>query len=112
MENILRYELSCRGEIHFMASNNDCCIREYDMERFQLLHHFRFNWPVNVSYLMHLLFIIVTCVSINIVCLCIISFKPLIFCEYYNHKSSRCCHENVGLHIVTRCYPVIVKMSH
>ncbi|KAK9265821.1 hypothetical protein L1049_001788 [Liquidambar formosana] len=35
------------GGIHFMASNNDCGIREYDMERFQLLNHFRFPWPVN-----------------------------------------------------------------
>ena len=32
-----------------MASNNDCGIREYDMERFELLKHFRFPWPVNVS---------------------------------------------------------------
>ncbi|KAF3457090.1 hypothetical protein FNV43_RR01747 [Rhamnella rubrinervis] len=38
---------SLRGGIHFMASNNDCGIREYDMERFQLLNHFRFPWPVN-----------------------------------------------------------------
>ncbi|KAK4422053.1 putative WD repeat-containing protein C2A9.03 [Sesamum alatum] len=33
--------------IHFMTSNNDCGVREYDMERFQLLNHFRFPWPVN-----------------------------------------------------------------
>jgi len=32
-----------------MASNNDCGIREYEMERFQLLSHFNFPWPVNVS---------------------------------------------------------------
>ncbi|XP_048435970.1 general transcriptional corepressor tupA-like [Pyrus x bretschneideri] len=36
-----------RGGMHFMASNNDCGIREYDMEKFQLLNHFRFPWPVN-----------------------------------------------------------------
>ncbi|KAK6914382.1 WD40 repeat [Dillenia turbinata] len=36
-----------RGGVHFMASNNDCGVREYDMERFQLLYHFRFSWPVN-----------------------------------------------------------------
>uniref|UniRef100_A0A2N9GRW4 Uncharacterized protein n=1 Tax=Fagus sylvatica TaxID=28930 RepID=A0A2N9GRW4_FAGSY len=36
-----------RGGIHFMASNNDCGVREYDMEKFQLLNHFRFPWPVN-----------------------------------------------------------------
>ena len=34
-----------------MASNNDCGIREYDMEKFQLMNHFRFPWPVNVSLL-------------------------------------------------------------
>lgn len=32
-----------------MTSNNDCGVREYDTERFQLLNHFRFPWPVNVS---------------------------------------------------------------
>ncbi|XP_062108074.1 uncharacterized protein LOC133818958 isoform X2 [Humulus lupulus] len=38
---------SLRGGTNFMASNNDCGIREYDMERFQLLNHIRFPWPVN-----------------------------------------------------------------
>ncbi|CAK9141632.1 unnamed protein product [Ilex paraguariensis] len=38
---------SISGGIHFMASNNDCGVREYDMERFQLMNHFRFPWPVN-----------------------------------------------------------------
>ncbi|KAL8491929.1 hypothetical protein ACS0TY_023507 [Phlomoides rotata] len=33
--------------LHFMTSNNDCGVREYDLERFQLLNHFRFPWPVN-----------------------------------------------------------------
>lgn len=32
-----------------MASNNDGGLREFDVERFQLLNHFRFAWPVNVS---------------------------------------------------------------
>ena len=32
-----------------MASNNDCGVREFDVERFQLINHFRFPWPVNVS---------------------------------------------------------------
>ncbi|WCJ27515.1 Transducin/WD40 repeat-like superfamily protein [Euphorbia peplus] len=36
-----------RGGMRFIASNNDCGIRDYDMERFQLLSHFRFAWPVN-----------------------------------------------------------------
>jgi len=31
-----------------MAANNDGGVREFDMERFQLLNHFRFPWPVNV----------------------------------------------------------------
>lgn len=35
------------GGVRFMASNNDNGIREYDAERFQLLNHFRFPWPVN-----------------------------------------------------------------
>ncbi|CAN1837788.1 Uncharacterized WD repeat-containing protein C2A9.03 [Linum perenne] len=35
------------GGVHFMAANNDCGLREYDMEKFQLLNHFRFPWPVN-----------------------------------------------------------------
>ncbi|XP_038708805.1 uncharacterized WD repeat-containing protein C2A9.03-like [Tripterygium wilfordii] len=38
---------SLRGGVHFMASNNDCGLREYDMERFQILNHFRYPWPVN-----------------------------------------------------------------
>lgn len=38
---------SLRGGIHFIASNNDSGVREYDMERFQLLNHLRFPWPVN-----------------------------------------------------------------
>ncbi|XP_012478426.1 uncharacterized WD repeat-containing protein C2A9.03 isoform X1 [Gossypium raimondii] len=38
---------SLRGGINFLASNNDCSVREYDTERFQLLNHFQFPWPVN-----------------------------------------------------------------
>ena len=37
------------GAVHFMASNNDSGVRDYDMERFQLCKHFQFDWPVNVS---------------------------------------------------------------
>ncbi|KAL3829247.1 hypothetical protein ACJIZ3_018049 [Penstemon smallii] len=33
--------------LRFVTSNNDCGVREYDMERFQLLNHFCFPWPVN-----------------------------------------------------------------
>lgn len=32
-----------------MASNNDCGVRDFDMEKFQLSKHFSFPWPVNVS---------------------------------------------------------------
>ncbi|KAL3329478.1 hypothetical protein AABB24_036524 [Solanum stoloniferum] len=34
----------------FMAANNDCGVRVYDMEKFQQMNHFRFPWPVNVSF--------------------------------------------------------------
>ena len=39
----------CSGSLRITVSNNDCGVREYDMERFQLLNHYRYNWPVNVS---------------------------------------------------------------
>lgn len=32
-----------------MASNNDCGVRDYDVETFQLLNQFQFPWSVNVS---------------------------------------------------------------
>ncbi|KAJ3677576.1 hypothetical protein LUZ60_003300 [Juncus effusus] len=35
------------GALHFMTSNNDCGVRVFDMDRFQLCRTFRFNWPVN-----------------------------------------------------------------
>ncbi|KAF8014400.1 hypothetical protein BT93_H0281 [Corymbia citriodora subsp. variegata] len=38
---------SLRGGMHFMAANNDCSLREYDMERFQVVNHSRYPWPVN-----------------------------------------------------------------
>ncbi|MQM15207.1 hypothetical protein Taro_048149 [Colocasia esculenta] len=40
------YDSPC-GAVHFMASNNDCGVRDFDMEKFQLSKHFRFQWPVN-----------------------------------------------------------------
>ncbi|CAA3021053.1 uncharacterized WD repeat-containing -like [Olea europaea subsp. europaea] len=30
-----------------MASNNDCGVRDFDMERFQLIRHFACPWPAN-----------------------------------------------------------------
>ncbi|KAJ0502710.1 putative transcription factor WD40-like family [Helianthus annuus] len=41
----------CSGGKHFMTSNNDCGVRVYDMDGFQLVNHFRFPWPVNVCFL-------------------------------------------------------------
>ncbi|KZV56326.1 hypothetical protein F511_00323 [Dorcoceras hygrometricum] len=35
------------GAVHFIASSNDCGVRDFDMETFQLSKHFRFPWPVN-----------------------------------------------------------------
>ncbi|KAE9599150.1 hypothetical protein Lal_00043852 [Lupinus albus] len=35
------------GSVHFMASNNDGGIRDFDLESFQLSKHFCFPWPVN-----------------------------------------------------------------
>ncbi|KAG4906901.1 hypothetical protein JHK85_056398 [Glycine max] len=35
------------GTTHIIASNNDCGVREYDIERFQPLNNFQFSWPVN-----------------------------------------------------------------
>jgi hypothetical protein len=37
------------GSLHFLASNNDCGVRDFDMEKFQLCNNFRFAWPVNVK---------------------------------------------------------------
>jgi hypothetical protein len=39
----------CSGATHFIAANNDSGVREYDIEKFQLLSHLQFPWPVNVS---------------------------------------------------------------
>ncbi|KAL6544662.1 hypothetical protein OROMI_023524 [Orobanche minor] len=35
------------GSVHFTASNNDCGVRDFDMERFQLVKYFSYPWPVN-----------------------------------------------------------------
>ncbi|KAL8046081.1 hypothetical protein ABFX02_08G155900 [Erythranthe guttata] len=35
------------GSVHFTASNNDGGVRDFDMERFQLVKHFSYPWPVN-----------------------------------------------------------------
>jgi hypothetical protein len=42
------------GSVHFLASNNDCGVRDFDMEKFQICNNFRFPWAVNVSlYFIH-----------------------------------------------------------
>lgn len=43
------FDLYCSGAVHFTASNNDCGVRDFDMEKFQLSNHFHFPWPVNVT---------------------------------------------------------------
>lgn len=47
---IFIFYFSCSGAVHFMASNNDCGVREFDMERFQMTKHFRFPWSINVLF--------------------------------------------------------------
>ncbi|GMH14478.1 hypothetical protein Nepgr_016319 [Nepenthes gracilis] len=39
------------GATHFTASNNDCGVRDFDMEKFQHSRHFQFPWAVNHSSL-------------------------------------------------------------
>ncbi|XP_074576428.1 putative WD repeat-containing protein C2A9.03 [Curcuma longa] len=45
--NALEIYESSSGAVRFMSSNNDCGVRDFDMEKFQLCKHFRFPWPVN-----------------------------------------------------------------
>lgn len=45
--NAVEIHNSPSGAVHFIASNNDCGVRAFDMEKFQLSKHFRFPWPVN-----------------------------------------------------------------
>lgn len=42
---------STSGVVNFMASNNDCGVRVFDMEKFEISKHFKFPWPVNHSSL-------------------------------------------------------------
>ncbi|KAK7829297.1 putative wd repeat-containing protein c2a9.03 [Quercus suber] len=45
--NAVEIYVSASGAVHFTASNNDCGVRDFDMEKFQLTKHFRYPWPVN-----------------------------------------------------------------
>lgn len=45
--NALEIYNSPSGALHFIASNNDCGVRDFDMEKFQISKHLRYPWPVN-----------------------------------------------------------------
>ncbi|PWA52857.1 hypothetical protein CTI12_AA450780 [Artemisia annua] len=45
--NSLDIHTTPSGALHLTASNNDCGVREFDMENFRMTKHFRFPWPVN-----------------------------------------------------------------
>ncbi|XP_022855191.1 uncharacterized WD repeat-containing protein C2A9.03-like [Olea europaea var. sylvestris] len=45
--NAVEIYTSRSGALHFIASNNDCGVRDFDMEKFQQSKHFLFPWPVN-----------------------------------------------------------------
>lgn len=45
--NALDIYTTSSGAVHFTASNNDCGVRDFDMERFEMSKHFQFPWPVN-----------------------------------------------------------------
>ncbi|KAG8365202.1 hypothetical protein BUALT_Bualt18G0079800 [Buddleja alternifolia] len=45
--NAVEIYTSGSGALHFIASSNDCRVRDFDMETFQLSKDFPFSWPVN-----------------------------------------------------------------
>ncbi|KAL8462044.1 hypothetical protein ACS0TY_033212 [Phlomoides rotata] len=45
--NAVEIYSSGSGAVHFVASNNDNGVRDFDLEKFQQSNHFRFTWPVN-----------------------------------------------------------------
>ncbi|KAL0306183.1 UNVERIFIED_CONTAM: putative WD repeat-containing protein C2A9.03 [Sesamum radiatum] len=45
--NAVEIYTSGSGAVHFVASNNDSGVRDFDMEKFQQSNHLRFPWPVN-----------------------------------------------------------------
>ncbi|KAB1203699.1 putative WD repeat-containing protein C2A9.03 [Morella rubra] len=46
--NAIEIYTSSSGAVHFTASSNDCGVRDFDMEKFQLSNHIRLPWPVNM----------------------------------------------------------------
>ncbi|XP_058207677.1 uncharacterized WD repeat-containing protein C2A9.03-like isoform X2 [Rhododendron vialii] len=47
LTNVVEIYNSQSGAVHFAVANNDCGVRDFDMEKFQLSKHFSFPWPVN-----------------------------------------------------------------
>ncbi|XP_060189022.1 uncharacterized WD repeat-containing protein C2A9.03-like isoform X2 [Lycium barbarum] len=45
--NAIEIYNTASGVLHFIVSNNDSGVRDFDLENFQLSKHFRFPWPVN-----------------------------------------------------------------
>ncbi|KAF7113871.1 hypothetical protein RHSIM_RhsimUnG0106600 [Rhododendron simsii] len=45
--NVVEIYNAQSGAIHLTVANNDCGVRDFDMEKFQLSKHFSFPWPVN-----------------------------------------------------------------
>ncbi|KAL6543029.1 hypothetical protein OROHE_010549 [Orobanche hederae] len=45
--NAVEIYTSSSGALHFIASNNDCQVRDFDANNFQLSNHLHFGWPVN-----------------------------------------------------------------
>ncbi|GKV36906.1 hypothetical protein SLEP1_g44989 [Rubroshorea leprosula] len=49
--NAVEIYVTPSGAVHFTASHNDCGVRDFDVEKYQLSKHFHFPWPVNHSSL-------------------------------------------------------------
>ncbi|XP_059282259.1 uncharacterized WD repeat-containing protein C2A9.03 [Lycium ferocissimum] len=45
--NAIEIYNTASGVLHFIVSNNDSGVRDFDLENFELSKHFRFPWPVN-----------------------------------------------------------------
>ncbi|GLT59162.1 hypothetical protein SLA2020_319980 [Shorea laevis] len=45
--NAVEIYVTPSGAVHFTASHNDCGVRDFDVEKYQLSKHFHFPWPVN-----------------------------------------------------------------
>ncbi|KAF7149189.1 hypothetical protein RHSIM_Rhsim03G0014900 [Rhododendron simsii] len=47
LTNVVEIYNSQSGAVHVTVANNDCGVRDFDMEKLQLSKHFSFPWPVN-----------------------------------------------------------------